>query len=457
MDRREFLRLSAGLSFSSALGFSSHLQQAVAEPMNRMTGFPTFSQIQSWLARQSNSVRKRIGASAQGRPIDLLTFQPGGAHTALFLGGVHPNEPAGLPTIQLLAETLATPGNPVSAAFPNVTFLFVPVVDPDGLVLNEDFASQPTNMERYLLSYFRPALADTAIYTFPYQFGQSSASVPPTHECRILMSIIDELKPIYINELHGAEYSTAIYRSDDTASNAAIQEDIWSNYPLPRSQSSKTFQMETAAEKIAGGRVPNAGGTIDYGSQFQSGTQVFNLELGLWTNPMLENKDISGITRGEAELFYSDAVARGFELYQKYFPGVQEVYQAAPTPNAIRFYLAFQERASMATFGPTDPSDPTTAGDRLTQDELFRTVGGPIVLLLRNYALMYRLALELGVTDAADALREYIVTTRGDSVAKYLERDENVPIGNLVQTLMTAGLTALKQTQASTSRSSGST
>jgi len=74
-----------------------------------------------------------VGASAEGRPIELLTIGRG-ARPALLVGVPHPNEPIGTLTLEFLCRLLCE--DPELRARLDATVHVIKIADPDGLVLN---------------------------------------------------------------------------------------------------------------------------------------------------------------------------------------------------------------------------------------------------------------------------------------------------------------------------------
>ncbi len=75
-----------------------------------------------------------VGASAEGRPIELLTVGHG-RRPVLLVGVPHPNEPIGTLTIDFLCRLLCEAAGLRTRL--ELPLYAIPVADPDGLVLNE--------------------------------------------------------------------------------------------------------------------------------------------------------------------------------------------------------------------------------------------------------------------------------------------------------------------------------
>lgn len=417
--------------------------------------FPNIAAIESWVQsiKAEGVTVKTIGHSAEGRPIQMAIFNPKGTQTALFLAYVHPNEPAGFPVVQYMANTLVQKHNPIQKAFPSVRFLLVFAMDPDGVRRNQD-SYLKQDVLAYLLNYYRGSLQDTAIYNLPYQGQNNSKHIARTKETHALMRVIKDYQPDFINELHGAEYGAMIYwtwKPDAQAKLAdTIKQFITCYYPLPPS-TLPISQMLTAKQKQDNGITPKGGATVDYARMFKPNMQVFNLELGLWTNPMKDSTQASKITVKQAKAFYSKAAKGLLKLYDKYWPAIEKDAKQYGNHPEVRFYYdAFMERANMKTF-----HQPSLSIDKPMNDKkVFSVYGGQTILMLRNFSLLYGLSNALDKVGAKQTdykalskkLSKYIAKTRIRAANRYVSGDKTVPIQSLVKVLVGSGLYALAAT-----------
>ena len=108
----------------------------------------------------------RIGTSRLGEP--LHSYRIGtGSHTAVVVGGVHPNEPIGMVTVMTMARRLAE--LPDQAL--GVDWHFIPCADPDATRLNEGWFAGPWTREHYARHFFRPQGSAQVEWTFPFRHG----------------------------------------------------------------------------------------------------------------------------------------------------------------------------------------------------------------------------------------------------------------------------------------------
>lgn len=186
------------------------LRRAAAVPAR--TAYPTvdalnaeMEQLRSRFPELMTAVR--IGTSRLGDPITLYTVQ-GGEHSALIVGGVHPNEPVGSLTVLHLAEQLLT-DEPLRAGL-QTTWHLVTCIDPDGMRLNEGWFADPSDRVQYAKEFYRPAPDEQVEWTFPFDYKTAyfDAMMPET---QALARAIDQTAPELYVPLHNAEAGGAYY------------------------------------------------------------------------------------------------------------------------------------------------------------------------------------------------------------------------------------------------------
>jgi hypothetical protein len=170
------------------------------------TAFPTIDELLASFHRMADAsggrmTGRRIGTSRLGEPLECFTLGTGARHHVI-IGGVHPNEPIGSLTTQVLAR-LALADDPILEAL-DATWHIVPCIDPDGMRLNEDWFSRPTDRLWYSTHFYRPAPDEQAEWTFPFAYKDAYFDrVMP--ETAALMRLIDDVKPAMLVSLHNSE------------------------------------------------------------------------------------------------------------------------------------------------------------------------------------------------------------------------------------------------------------
>lgn len=150
---------------------------------------------------------ERIGTSRLGEPIRLYHVGAG-ARSALIVGAVHPNEPIGSLTILHLLDQLLHDDDFREGL--DTTWHIVPCADPDGMRLNEGWFSDPSDRERYVREFFRPAPDEQVEWTFPFDYKKAyfDAMMPET---QALARAIDATRPDLYVPLHNSEGGGAYF------------------------------------------------------------------------------------------------------------------------------------------------------------------------------------------------------------------------------------------------------
>ena len=143
-----------------------------------------------------------VGASAEGRPIELLTIGQGRT-PALFLGVPHPNEPIGTLTLEFLCRLLCEDAE--LRARLDATVYAIKVADPDGLVLNEGWFKGAFSPLRYALDYYRPPHREQVEWSFPVEY-RTLRFTTPSPETASVMRVMERVRPRFFYSLHNAGF-----------------------------------------------------------------------------------------------------------------------------------------------------------------------------------------------------------------------------------------------------------
>lgn len=174
---------------------------------------------------------RRIGASRNGEPIDLISIGQG-ARSALVVGTPHPNEPIGCLTIEFLIDRLRRDDSLRGEL--DFTWHFIKTIEPDGLRLNEAWLHRPFDAEAYLRHFFRPAAREQAEYCFPMEVpGYRFASSTP--ENRAWQEAIRLTRPELLYSLHNCDYGGAFYvlsRNEPELATALSRQPALFNMPV---------------------------------------------------------------------------------------------------------------------------------------------------------------------------------------------------------------------------------
>lgn len=134
---------------------------------------------------------RTVGSSRAGQPLTLLSVGDADANV-LIATGTHPDELVGRAAmLELAHRILATPAQRASVAWH-----FLLCVDPDGARLAHG-TQQACTLPEFFRHYFRPAAAEQV------EWAPSIGVMLP--ESRILLDLIDDLRPFAQFSLHGTD------------------------------------------------------------------------------------------------------------------------------------------------------------------------------------------------------------------------------------------------------------
>jgi len=148
-----------------------------------------------------------LGKSREGRMIYCLKMGKG-AKNALFVAYPHPNEPMGAMTIEFISYFLAE--NPDFLKNSGYSWYFIKAIDIDGAVLNEGWYSEAYDPALRAKNYYRPPFEEQIEWSYPIEYKKLKFTNSPP-ETRILMKIMDNIKPDFYFSLHNAGFCGVYY------------------------------------------------------------------------------------------------------------------------------------------------------------------------------------------------------------------------------------------------------
>lgn len=148
-----------------------------------------------------------VGHSRAGHPIQLIKIGHG-SKNALVFACPHPNEPIGSLTVDFLTRELAS--NEELEKELDYTWYFIKCIDIDGSRMNEGWFKGPFGITNYMHHYFRPAFRDQVEWTFPVKYKKLEFN-SPIPETKVLMDLIDTLRPEFMFSLHNLGFGGAYW------------------------------------------------------------------------------------------------------------------------------------------------------------------------------------------------------------------------------------------------------
>jgi len=259
-----------------------------------------------------------IGTSTDGRPIELLTIGHG-KRTVLFLGAPHPNEPIGVLTLEFLSRLLCERSDFREQL--DCTFLIVKASDPDGLALNEGWFKGAFSPLTYALNYYRPPQDEQVEWGFPIHYKTLHFTTSPA-ETQAVMRLMEQYRPDFLYSLHNASFcGVYFYLSrhlpalfpqlhqlvadlglplhNGEPEVPYIQPWDRAIYPLFGAQEGYDFLEKNLGEDPAL-YLSTGTSSDDYLKQLVPEAVSFICELPYFTDPMLEDVTLAGVSRREA-------------------------------------------------------------------------------------------------------------------------------------------------------------
>jgi len=191
----------------------------ITEILNEIPNYKEFMTVQELdnsskkLAEQFSSVELfEIGKSKEGRAINCLKIG-NGSQNALFIGCPHPMEPIGSLTIEFLSRFIAE--HPEITEKLDYTWYFIKAIDIDGVILNEEWFKERYDPLQHAINFYMPPPHEEVEWTYPIKHKKLNFN-EPAPETRVMMNLIDKIKPSFVYNLHNDEFrGVFIYVSKD--------------------------------------------------------------------------------------------------------------------------------------------------------------------------------------------------------------------------------------------------
>lgn len=147
------------------------------------------------------------GRSKDNHPIYCMKIGEGSKNAFMF-GSPHPNEPMGCMMLEYFTRYLCEHDD-FRREF-DYTWYIIKCIDVDGTKLNEGWFKGPFTLYNYVKDWYRPIGSEQAEWTFPFEYKNYKWDTP-IPETKVLMDIIDEVKPTFMYSLHNAGFGGAYW------------------------------------------------------------------------------------------------------------------------------------------------------------------------------------------------------------------------------------------------------
>jgi hypothetical protein len=396
-----------------------------------------------------------VGASAEGRSIELLTVGHGRT-PALFVGVPHPNEPIGTLTLEFLCRLLCEDAEVRRRL--DATFFVIKVADPDGYVLNEGWMKGAFSPLRYALNYYRPPHREQVEWSFPVEYKTLSFTTP-SPETAVVMRVMQRTRPRFFYSLHNAGFCGVYFYVSEarpplfSALHALVAAQ---GLPLHRGEPEVPY-LRTLAPAIYG--LFGIDETYDYlaatlgedpAPLIEAGTcsddwltrvsAAFSLvcELPYYTAPALEDTGPAGRSRREAVL---DGVARAERLHADTARSFAALHSRLPDHRLTRSVADYVKKTPKRLAAERAHAAGAEFAREATRAEAMDATTCRLFYHLLYMGEVYRLADMVGERQLAGNLEQRIAR-----IATEVEREsalQVLPLRPLVSVQAGAGLLAL--------------
>jgi hypothetical protein len=295
------------------------------------------------------------GVSRAGQPIRCLDV-PGGPMQALLVGAPHPEEPVGTLVLELLLPLLAG-GLAKELGF---GFSVIKVADPDGVRLNEPWFSAPTDLERFLLGAYRPALAEQSEWTFPVKYKQYGFT-KPLPEAQAIMEVVHRRPLDLFMGLHNSTLSGCYFYV--SAEDGELQDELAAvmaaaklpphcgepEAPYLRVLGDGIFRSFSLADDyeyyetygVDPAGALNCGTSSDAYAETVWDCFTLVAEVPCFTTAKVADATLAGISRAEAKVRGLDVERRGAAwLRERYARAAPRLTGATPWQRTVLAYLS---------------------------------------------------------------------------------------------------------------------
>jgi hypothetical protein len=397
-----------------------------------------------------------VGASAEGRPIELLTVGHG-RRPVLLVGVPHPNEPIGTLTIDFLCRLLCEDDDLRGSL--EVTLHAIPVADPDGLVLNEGWLKGAFSPLRYALEFYRPPHREQVEWSFPVDY-KTLRFTTPTPEAATVMRVMERVRPQVFYSLHNAGFcGVYFYVSHDRPALFRRLHDLVAGRGLPLHRGEpevpyvktlapavyELFSIEDTYEYLARTLDEDPAAVIEAGTCADDwlkrvSDDPFSLvsELPYYTAPALEDTSPADMTRRDAVLA---GTARGLALHAEIASFFERIAGRVPDHRLTRSVRDYLVKAPKRLAAERANAESAEYARTATRAELMDATVCRAFYHTLYLGEVHRLATVVGAADVADAVHGRMTVLMAEVQRESALRV--LPLRPLVAVQAGAGLLAL--------------
>ena len=322
--------------------------------------FYTLKELDERVIGQSNKYGfefKEVGHSEQGRGIYMISAGKG-RRNAFVWGFPHPNEPVGAMSIDFLIDYFGR--NKGALRDSGYKWNFIYTADPDGTKLNEGWFKGKLSLRKYFDNFFRPSADCQLDWTFPVKYKDFEWN-KPMKETKVLMKIIDEIKPDLMYPLHNSGFGGAYFFSTREF-NSEYYENITYicnkfGIPLHMGEPEEDFMRaikkpfyfdigfkDYYEEQIKGGNNPKENlehgeNSTNYLLGVNPSAVIIKAEIPAFFDKRVLNMEPSDLTRREAWGIYVKGMDDLYRFYEKVIPKIlSKLEKNDPFSHLFRLY-----------------------------------------------------------------------------------------------------------------------
>jgi len=400
--------------------------------------------------------RERIGSSAEGRPIDLVTVGHG-SRSVLLVGVPHPNEPVGTLTALFLARLFCEDQG--LSRLLDVTLHVVPVADPDGLALNAGWLARPMTLTGYACEFYRPPHHEQVEWSYPVHYA--TLRFPrPAPETAAVMRVMERARPEIFYSLHNSGFGGVyFYASEDRpevfTSWRALVDRV--GLPVHRGEpevpyleplAPAVYRMFGSADtyeyfaRTLGGDPASFIGAGTSGDDWMRGVEPesFSLvcEVPYFSTPMFSDSGSSGISRRQAIL---EGLDRAATIAGRVADAMTSLGEAPSHDRLTRSVLAYVEKTPKRLAAERANVVAPEFDREATSGEACDAAWGPVFYHAVYVGEASRVAARAGNAPLASSLRDEV--GRLDRMLTSEAGLYALPLRRLVQCQTGAGLVAM--------------
>jgi hypothetical protein len=306
--------------------------------------------------------------------------------------------------------------------------------DPDGLALNEGWFKGDFSPLKYALNYYRPPQDEQVEWGFPIHYKTLHFISPPA-ETRAVMQLMEQYRPDFLYSLHNASFCGVYFylsrslpalfpqlhqlvaRYELPLHNGEpevpyIQPWDRAIYPLFGAQEGYDFLEKNLGEDPAP-YLSTGTSSDDYLKKLAPHALSFICELPYYTDPILEDDTLAGVSRREAMAEGMKRTEATVRILESHFLALRD---QLPQNRLFRSVAEYLRRTPKRLVAQRKSIEESVYAQEATRAQAFDASVCRSFHCLLYLGEMYRLAREIGEESRTEEMRAHI-TERMEQIA----------------------------------------